>query len=139
MPRKISFLLFLTSTLFLLQIAKAVQNTCEVSYTSASHAPKCYTYVDEFANLTQTCAEEASAAGHLLDADENSLSEDDFELEKLEFSGNCDCKVRIQSGKYLGGCYVETMTPLEMNSEIKVSQIWKRAKKPQSFSVVCEF
>ena len=87
----------------------------------------------------QRCAEEASAAGHpSLDAEENSLSESDFQLERIELSGLCDCKVRLYSGKNLRGCYAETMIAIEWSSEIRTNEIWSRRKSPQSFSVVCE-
>jgi len=132
-----ALLMFFLGASFMLQAIQA--QGCEVAYYDIPAPPECETYIDENGEEEEECTAIGSAAfAALLDSTSPTLTEPTLPLNDLDFTGDCDCTLRVYSGLNLGGCYVQE--DVVSNTHINVvGGIWTRTANPQSFEVTCTF
>ena len=137
MTRNTILLIFLLSASFVIGL-KAQE--CQVAYYDVAAPPECHTYLDENGEEQEECTAIGSAAfAALLDANTPSFSEPNLRLSEIDFSGTCDCTLKLYSGSNLSGCYVQDDVATTTSEYVPVSDIWTRSANPQSFSVSCNF
>ena len=137
MTKNSILLIFLLSASFLLGL-KAQE--CQVTYYGIAPPPDCYTYIDENGEEEEQCTSVGPGVSVVyLNADASSYSEPTLPLSQIDFTGTCDCTLKLYSGSNFSGCYVRNDVATTSFEHIWVNDIWSRGTPPQSFSVSCDF
>ena len=129
---------------FILQGVSAQENiaalTCQVGYYTVPVPPQCETYIDENGQEQEQCtAIDSAAFGTVLGAKDNELVERSLELNDIEFTGYCDCVLRLYTETNLDGCYIKSYEISGDYRHTYVSDLWTRDGNPQSFTLTCNF
>jgi len=114
--------------------------TCQVGYYTVPAPPECHTDIDENGKEVQVCSSIGSAAfGRVLGQNNSELVERSFELNDIEFTGYCDCVLRLYTQTDLGGCYIKSYEISGDYRHTYVRDLWTRDGYPQSFTLTCNF
>ncbi len=137
-----ALLMFFLGASIMLQVTQA--QDCTIGYYDIAPPAECEYYTDENGEEEEECSAVGSAAfAALLNSETATLSEPDFPLNDLDFTGDCDCTLRVYSGADLKGCSVQAgvLTESSESSEqiTVLGDLWKRAANPRSFEVTCNF
>ncbi len=82
----------------------------------------------------------SAAVGFELDSTTPTLTENAWELNDIEFRGDCDCTLTVYSQTSLTGCSVTKAISSTTSEHVDVvGGIWNRSANPSSFTVTCNF
>ena len=137
---KLISLIFVVLALFSIVNAKRQEDkSCQITFYGTAASNSCEKYKDRDENVEINCKVAGSGPGiAVLNRDYPSFSKSPFNLDGLDFEGDCHrCRLILwDQADYDGNKLRYTFRKCE-NNEIHTNEIWD--KESQSFKISCAF